>query len=290
MNLEKKREENKNKKLLLLGTAASCFEPDYENNDYEIWAVGSAFGEAHADIKRIDLGFEIHPIDQIAKIAKDRNVNYNKFKCPMFVQNAAHPLTKQLMKNPKKFPLNEILKYIDDMGASRFFTSSFCYMLVYAAYMGYKDVYLYKILLTNESEYFLERPGVEYWFEWLGMHEGMNFHFPEDAEMCSNSILYGYEERPHLWKIESRKKHLWESLARQYYEAERLAGDINRASGMIEMYNIMKKADEKKVNELVIACKKQINDTMIKYRNTRDQYMQFGGALQTMQYTEFRSY
>ena len=119
MKYKRQREKNKSKKLLLLGTAISSFEPDYENNDFEIWGVGSAFGKAHEDIKRVDLGFEIHPIEQIAKIANERQVDYNKFKCPMMVQNANHPLTKQMMKNPKTFPLDDVLAYQEEIGAAR---------------------------------------------------------------------------------------------------------------------------------------------------------------------------
>jgi len=289
-NYEKERAENKDKKLLLLGTATSCFEPDYENTDYEIWGVGSSFGKAHADIKRLDLGFEIHPLNQVVKIAQERHVDYNKFDCPILVQNHMHPLAKQMMKNPKTFPLKEVLDYVEKMGAAKFFTSSFCYMLVYAAMLGFKEIHLYKILLTNDGEYFLERPGVEYWIEWLGMHEGIKFYFPEDAEMCSDTILYGYEDRPNIWKLESRKKFLWECLSKHFYEIENLTSMLSRASAMLEYNHLIKNTKQEVLEKLLQECKETIDSKQGMYRGSRDKYLQFSGALQTLQFSEERSY
>jgi hypothetical protein len=287
---KKEREENKNKKLILLGTAVSCFQPDYNSNDYEFWATGSSFGNEHYDIKRIDLGFEIHPIGEIAQIAQERQVDYNKFDCPIFVQDATHPIAKQLMNKPETFPLDDMLEYAKENNFAKYFTSSFCYMLVYAAMLGYKDISMYKILLTSDSEYFLERPGVEYWLERLGVAEDITFHFPEDAEFWSGTVLYGFEQRPNIWKLQSRKKYLWEVYMRHFYDIERLVANINRNTGMLEMFHILQRVDKDKVNKILEACKKGLDESSVKYRGSRDKYMQFCGALQTIQFHEMRQF
>ena len=314
----KERKKNKNKKLLLLGTAVTCFEIDYDDYD-DIWAAGSAFGECYTDIKRIDLGFEIHPMDQMVIIAKERNVNFNKYKCPIFVQDEKHPIAMQMIEKPVTFPLDDMLQYIEEINASVCMTSSFCYMIVWAALMGYKDVLLYKILLTSDLEYYLERPGLEYWIDRLGHVEDIDFSFPEDAEMWTNKILYGYEQRPNLWKMQSRKKYLWDVFSKHFSDIEILSSLLSRLTGMIEMFNIINTnartihelelklkneqviekrkelekqlADNKmKIPMIIQDCREKIQINQDKYIKSRDKYMQFSGAIQTQQFLEERQY
>lgn len=287
----KEREENKGKRLVMLGTAISCFETDWNIEKCEYWATGSAFGEAHKDVGKIDLGFEIHDIYLISKIAVERKVDYNKFNCPVLVQNADHVMTKQLIDNPVTFPLEDMLEYVKEINGAKFFTSTFCFMLVYAAMLGYKDVALHKILLTNDGEYFLERPGVEYWIDLLGQKEEMAFNFPEDAEMWAGSVLYGYEERPNIWKIESRRKSLWMDFMKHYYHIEYLNSSISKTAGMIDMfYAMQKEKDIKKVEGLIEESKKELEKKTVELNSSRDKYMMASGALQSQSFSEIRGY
>lgn len=288
---DKQREDNKDKRLVLLGTAKTCFETDWELDNCEYWAAGSAFGAAHSEIKKIDVGFEIHDINLIYGIAQERNVDYNKFDCPVFVQNKDNPVTKQLMNKPSDFPLDDILEYIKEINGSKFFTSTFCYMIVYAAMLGYKNIALHKILLTNDGEYFLERPGVEYWIDFLGHKEGITFTFPEDAEMWAGSVLYGFEERPNIWKIQSRRKNIWEEFIKGFYNIESYTGSINKVQGMIEMYYALQKMkDNKDMEDRIKESKLNIQKDLVKLNNTRDKFMQACGALQSESFSELRGY
>jgi len=286
----KEREQNKDKKLLFLGTAATCLDVDYDDYD-DIWAAGSAFGECYNDIPRIDLGFEIHPMDQMILIAKERNVNFNKYDCPILVQDENGNITKQMIDKPVTFPLDDVIAYVKEMNASLCFTSTFCYMIVYAAMMGYKDITIYKILLTSDLEYFLERPGLEYWVERLGHVEEINYIFPEDAEMWSSDILYGYEQRPNMWKLESRKKYLWDCFIKHFIDCEALNGVLNRCSGMLEMFHVMSKiGDKEQINKLVKDCRENIEKHSGKFKLSREKFMQFSGSLQTTMFHEERGY
>lgn len=293
---KKERERNKDRKLMILGSAVSCFEPDYKM-DADIWAVGSAFGAAYNDIKRVDLGFEIHDMGLIAGIKEKCGYDFNKHNCPIMVQDENHPATKQLMKLPVTFPLDDVLEYVKGMGAAVQLSCSFDYMMIYAAMLGYKDIGLFKILLTNEGEYFLERPGVEYWIRWLGMHEGIKFYFPEDAEMLSDRVMYAYEERPNLWKLQSRKKFLWQNHFNHYIKIENYIQNGARAAAMVEMYNIMKKLklitkqetkeinqNKKEVDGLLAKCQEQSKSCQDQFHINRDQFLQFVGAIQTLDY------
>jgi hypothetical protein len=288
------REKNKDKSLLFLGTANSCFDVNYDDYD-EIWAAGAAFGDSYGEISRIDLGFEIHPMDQMIKIADERHVDYNKYNCPILVQDENGVICKQLIKEPKTYPLDDILQYIKEIGASVYMTSTFCYMIVYAAMMGYKDILLYKILLTSDLEYHLERPGLEYWIDLLGHKEHIKFSFPEDAEMWSEEVLYGYKQRPNLWKLESRKKHLWECFNHHFYDCEALNGSLNRCTGMLEMFHIMnsliaEKIKKEDVEKVVKECRERIEAESVKITRSREKYFQFSGAIQTQSFLEERGY
>lgn len=286
----KQREENKNKKLLFLGTAQSCFEVNYDDYD-EIWGAGAVFGECNGDVKKIDLGFEIHPMDQMLIIAKERNVDYNKFNCPILVQKSNNPITRQLIEKPIDFPLDDMLEYVKEMNSSIYFTSTFCYMIVYATMMGYKDITLFKILLTSDLEYNLERPGIEYWIDLLGHKEVIDFKFPEDAEMWSQDILYGFEQRPNLWKMESRKKNLWGNLVKHFIDCENTNSLLNRCSGMLEMYHVLNNTEDKEnINKVIDECRNTIQNNSDRFKSSRERYMQFLGALQTTQFIEERGY
>jgi hypothetical protein len=280
----KQREENKDKRLVLLGTAISCFETDWELDEY--WACGSAFGKAHESIKRIDRGFEIHNMDLILKISEERCVDYNKYDCPIFVQDENNIITKQLIDKPETFPLDDMLKYVDENNKSKYFTSSFCYMIVYAAMMGYKDITLSKILLNADGEYFMERPGVEYWIDTLGVREGIEFHVPEDCEIFSNVALYGYEDRPNIWKMQSRQKYLWEAFVKHYLQNIQLTDLLARATGILYMHDLMKKGQitPDEINKLLAECNNAIKMNSDKLASSKEYYMQFMGSLQAMEF------
>ncbi len=287
---KKEREKNKDKKLLMLGTANSCFDVDYNDFD-EIWGAGAAFGADVNDIPKIDLGFEIHDMDQMVVIAKERNVDFNKYKCPILVQDKNGIITKQLIENPIDYPLDDIKQYVKEMGASIYFTSTFCYMTVYAAMMGYKDILFFKILFTSDLEYNLERPGLEYWIDMLGHRENINFKFPEDSELWAETILYGFEQRPSFWKLQSRMKFLWDIFTKHFHDCEALNGMLNRDSGIIEVYNALKNGIKPEDFEKVVReCRENINKNSERYKKSRDKYMQFSGALQTSNFYELREY
>ena len=289
-----RREQNKDKKILFLGTATSCFDIDFDNYD-EVWAMSGAFGEFFDDIPKIDLGFEIHPMDQMIKIADERKVNYNKFNCPIFVQDENCNIAKALMEKPKTYPLNDVLQYVKEIGASKFFTDTYCYMLAYAGMMGYKSVTFYRILLTSDLEYYLERPAIEYWIDYLGHKENMSFYFPEDAEMWTEEILYGYEQRPNLWKLESRKKYLFEVFQHHFYDCEAINANLNRCGGLLEMFHLLRSLKENKIkeediNKIVDECRQTIERDSVKFQKSREKYFQFSGAIQAISFGEERGY
>lgn len=271
--------------LILLGTAKSVFEVDYNKPNTDIWATGTAFGEACDDVKRVSLGFEIHPIEKMQVEAQIKHIDYNKFNCPVMVQDANNPISKQIINDPVTFPLKEVRKY----AGVDFFTSSFCYMLVYGAMLGYKNISFQKILLTSGGEYFLERPGIEYWIEKLTQRENINVTFPEDCELFSGTVLYGYEQRPNIYKMQSFRKHIYDQFMNEFHNVENLTAGINKHLGALECYAMMKQEkDSGKVDIMVKNSKKEIQDLAGKAKMHKERFLQFFGGLQMLDYTEDR--
>lgn len=273
-------------KLILLGTADSVFEVNYNQEETDFWATGTTFGAWNSDVKKIDLGFEIHPIEVMKKIAHENMIDYNKFDCPILVQDANDPIAKELIKKPITFPLQEVLDY----GGVEFYTSTFCYMIVYAAFKGYKDVKLSKILLSSGGEYFLERPGIEYWIEKLTQRENINFHFDEDCELFASKVLYGYKQRPNIYKMKSFKKHLWAKLNNEIGFVEQLTARINKNLGALQAIAMMKskEIDEKKLTELITNSNTEMMNDKKAAREHKEAYLQHFGGLQILDYLDER--
>ncbi len=274
------------KKLIILGTATTVFECDYNQENTDYWLCGTAFGQAHSDIKRADMGFEIHPPDQMFKIAQEKKIDYNKFgDIPIMVQKTDNEFIKKLINNPVEFPIDELLEY----AKVRLFSCSFTYMFVYACMLGYKDISFYKILLASGGEYFLERPGLEYWIEKMIDKEGLKVFFPEDAELFSGNYLYGYEQRPNIYKMQSFKRHLWEQLHNEFHFVENSTAQVNKNLGAMEMFNLMnsgKKEDE--IKAILEKCNLMVQDGIGKSKEHKEKYLQYFGGLQTAEFLEDR--
>ena len=79
----------------------------------------------------------------------------------------------------KKFPYEELCDHYH----TNFFSNSICYMLAYAAYLGYPEINMWGVNFALSKEYQDELPGVHYW---LGRLEQMGYVAGE------NLRIFGY--------------------------------------------------------------------------------------------------
>lgn len=195
------------KKLIMLGTATSVYDIPYDDPDVEIWGLGTCF--SYPDIKRIDVGFEIHQEKDVRKQIK-KGTDFKKFgDIPIFVQNPNNKYIKNIMNNPVKFPLYDLLKYIRHRGLDVNFECSWCYLIVYAIMRGYKDIEIRKVSLGSDQEYVYEKPSIIYWCATLGRMEGVKIHIPDDSFINYEPLLYGYGNRGNQYRAMARNKYLW---------------------------------------------------------------------------------
>jgi hypothetical protein len=268
------------KKLIILGTGDSIFQPDYDNYTFDIWACGTAFSSNYTKkIKRLDLGFEIHKFDRMVKIFEDAKllVDYNKYNCPIMVQDQDDKLINEYIEKPITFPIDEVLKF----GGKRFYTSTFSYMIVYAAMMGYKDISLYQLLMSADKEYVYEVPCVEYWCNLLTQRENINFSIPEDSELFSSYKLYGYEEYKNQYKVMSRNRWLWEKFDRNLCDYEKMLADLQKNLGVKQTLELLRNNPPADKIQMVYeeSCKKS-NEIAGKIQNTINDMNLQKGALQ----------
>jgi len=269
-----------NKKLCIVGTGTSIFEPNYDDKNTDIWICGTAFSSNYTDIiKRCDLGFEIHKIERMVKLYEDSKieVDYNKYNCHIMVQNAKHILTKEIIKQPVTFPLLSVIKY----GGKRFYTSTFSYMIVYAAMLGYKDITLNGILLSADKEYIYEVPCIEYWCNLLTQRENIHFSIPEDSELFSSTKLYGYQEYRNEYNVYSRNRWLWEKFDRNLCAYEKLLADLQKNKGVKETLEyIAKNPKAEDIQKLYNECNKIANESASKIQSVINDMNMQKGALQ----------
>ena len=151
------------KEVILLGTAPSRILCPY---DVETWGVNGCYSIREINEKggkpfRMDKLFitdhtfspegTLHfDIDVMNKLGED-------YKC-QFITMRPIKLGKRRLKSIP-FPYDRIVKKF----RTDFFTSSICYMMVYALDKNYQKIRMYGIDMASKSEYMTQKGGVEYW-------------------------------------------------------------------------------------------------------------------------------
>jgi hypothetical protein len=271
------------KKLTILGTGVSCKDPDWTN---DIWATGSCFADSYADkTERIDLGFELHKVDVIRGILDKKKVqfDYNRYKTPSMVQSIYDDWSG-IIDDVREFPLEDMIKYVK---GRKFFTSTFAYMIVYAAMQGYKEIELNRILLSFDHEYLYEMPCIEYWCNILTQTENIHFSIPEDSEIYSNHKLYGYEPKNNAKKVQSRLKYVWHNFNERLMEYEKLLGENSTNYAIIDTLNwIRTQPDVKQIEEAYNEAKRRVKNDDPILQGIVNSLNEYRGALQLSYFYE----
>jgi len=143
--------------------------------DKEVWTVNAGFKKA----KRVDLVFQMHDYMNHGEL--------DELKAKKFTVVCKAPIEGL---DCIVYPIKEIIHSYNSM----YFSSTVCYMIAYAMYLGYEAIDLYGIDHSFTSEYVLSKGGVEYW---IGRAEGIGvkIDIPKDSALCKTpgNKLYGYD-------------------------------------------------------------------------------------------------
>ena len=177
------------KTVYICGTADSLKATPL-NKDAEYWGTGSTF-KKRSNIK-YDLIFELHD-----------GITIN------------HP--NVLSKD--NFPLDKVFEYFSGYIGNKYFTSTISYMIAYAIYKGFTEIFLYGVALNGADEYKAQRQAVEYW---IGIAEGRGIKvFIAENEICWCPYLYAYEKEPSI-VFEAKKRILYLKTGINNLEARKI--------------------------------------------------------------------
>ena len=273
------------KRLIMIGTADSCYKVPYDNNDFDIWAVGTA--AAINSIPRLDAVFELHTRKTIEWLIDERKCLYNRFGCPVFVRDYTE--SQDLIQNANPFPKDEILKHFEYLSLKKgYFNSTLAWMMAFAIMKGYEEITLMQIHLSHESEYFYERPCLEFWIA-IAKEKGIIVNVPPDSDVLNHHYLYGFEEQPESWQ-RIRSKRLFHERQKREALADmlNLNSIINQFDAMRGILNIIDKPEKLKEVRVQVDdfFENKMNKFQTDFNSARQTYDEAQGASEMVDYFE----
>ena len=167
------------KRINIMGSARVWEETPF--NDGEVWAVNNV----HI-YREVDLVIDIHLHCLYPKLEKDKqSIAEIKEKGIQMMSREVIPD----MPGSMKYPLEEIMEEFD----TDYFGSGIDYIIALAIYRGATEIHVYGVMMAKGSEYFEQKPSVEFW---LGIAKGRGIkvvvHGESSILKTKNCILYGY--------------------------------------------------------------------------------------------------
>lgn len=151
--------------------------------------------------KRADAVFEIHPAGEYTNPMADKSEYWQEFLqkqdiAPVYMQNI-DPRIPMCKKYPLEGVINKYLKKFkrnmgDEEVINKYFTSTPCYAIALALYLGYDRIEFYGIEMETNSEYVYQRDGVGLWVG-IALGLGKEVVLTKDTTMFS-APLYGYDD------------------------------------------------------------------------------------------------
>jgi len=223
--VETKKVQTDRKKVVILGTAQTMKDAPFQDDSFDIWAVGTAVTHGTEKVPRIDRIFELH-----SKSRWEMRAHlYNQRGCPVMMQGKHPEVT-----NSVPFPKDMILgKY------RRYFTNSISWMTALAIEEGYEEIHYYGVHMATVSEYAYEMPSCEY-FIGVAEGKGIKCYLPPGADMVKSNRLYGYEEPGEFEKrLKFHKKDMVQRRAQAQQQYQQAEAALQQYNGAIETMKLL---------------------------------------------------
>lgn len=163
-------------------------EFDFSRQDCDVWV----FNEAAAQgwVKRADAVFQMH-LPAIWRNPHNRN-DKNHYAWlssgntpPVYMMEVYPDVPRSV-----RYPIEDVQKaLLSNFNHPKYFTSSVCYALALAIYLGYRRIEMYGVEMETGTEYASQRPGVAFW---VGLAVGRGIEVEVHCRMFSEP-MYGYE-------------------------------------------------------------------------------------------------
>ena len=254
----------------------------YQNKNIDIWVFNSMVVQDW--VPRCDLVFDMHKFESF-EIYENKYLDWLKSKDKkqkFYAQNHDDRFPGSL-----SFPLDAVISDLlpnfvrgKDETPIAYFTSTVCYALALAIYLGYKRIEFYGIDMVSNTEYIYQRDGIAL-FMGIAIARGIKVYIPQDCAMFK-SPLYGYDDNIH--------EITWEVLD-QY--ATTLQPEMEKAHGTIKEWRGKMEALQNEVIEANAAGKSEaeLQPTAKRYEEAVNRYEQAIADYANMhgQYMVFRN-
>ena len=250
------------KKLALVGmnTRTRANAP-FDDPDYEIWTLNEAYNGKW--LKRYDVLFQLHPRWDWERNNNMSDPNHPLFikaqngkclfcagtgmaskegqdvECPHCEAGQytvpEHRKGKTIImqkrykgvKGSKRLPITEMFMEYSSPGEKPYFTSTFSMMIVYAFFLGYKDISIFGFEMESDTEYIHQRACAEYWIGY-GRALGINIDAPGAKILTGKHYAYDKENgQGYRTRLELRVNHLKDQLRNAEAEAVKSEGALN---------------------------------------------------------------
>ena len=193
-------------KIAIMGSAPSSRKlAPFSNLNWEIWCCSPP----NFDLPRVDKWFELHDLD--------RKLNHPK-NAPFAQHLATHPwvyVYKQdpRIQNGKIFPWQPYAKKYPHFALS----SQIGWMLAHAIEQKPKQIGMWGVDMSAESEYGHQRSGCQFFFWYMRNFTDIELVLPPQCDVAAEPALYGVKEHwPQYAKYKARK----EELASRLHQAQ----------------------------------------------------------------------
>ncbi|MFA6044763.1 MAG: hypothetical protein WC718_07250 [Phycisphaerales bacterium] len=167
-------------KLAIIGFTPSRAAAPWGDPTWEFAGLNALYvHEAEMPLQRFTRWFDVH---DMAAVADERLSSYRKLQCPVYFQDVVPG-----MPNSVRFPKREIETFLADT----YFTNSISWMIGWGLLMGFKEIGVWGVDMSQDQEYRFQRPNVEYW---IGRARGMGVKVTvaETSDLLKASHQYGF--------------------------------------------------------------------------------------------------
>lgn len=224
------------KKLALVGmNARTRANAPYDDPNFEIWTLNEAY--VNPWMKRYDVLFQLHPVWDWSRSNNMADPNHPNYIRALSVEGEyilpPERIGKKIVMQDMnedvpgcvQYPIIEIVDHFSNDGKP-YLTSTLAHMLVYAFFMGYKEIYMYGFEMESDTEYAHQRPCVEYWIGY-GRAMGITIEAPGANILKGIHYAFGSNWQGYRTRLDMRKNHLLQQLQIAEGEAIKSEGALN---------------------------------------------------------------
>lgn len=251
--------------------------------DIKIWVFNA--GAIMDWCKRADVVFEMHPAGEYTNPLNENSEYWNNFLQKQMAADIYMQDIDVRIPKSKKYPFDGIVKkYLKNFRrggeVNRYFTSSPCYAIALALYLGYDTIDIYGIEMETNSEYIYQRDGVGLWVG-IALGVGANINITKNTTMFSAS-LYGYDDDHNIITRETFEENA-NAIQREFDEAsKKLEFSKGRLDNCIARIETMKKNGEKP--HTIAKMGEEYGNRMKEYEQCLANYANLNGQLTLCRY------